>query len=105
MIAWLQDPWIWFGIGLVLLLAELMAPGYVLLSFSLGAFALALGLVGWSLGLGLVVPDPAGPQGLLVVLLAWMLFSGLAALLIWRLRPGRARGEEQEDVNDFRNRM
>jgi membrane protein implicated in regulation of membrane protease activity len=105
MTAWLQDPWIWVGAGLVLLLAELLVPGYVMLSFSLGAFGMALGLAAWSIGLGLVVPDPAGTGGALVLLLVWMLFSGLAALLIWRFRPGRAGGEEEDDVNDFRNRM
>ena len=46
---WLRDPWIWVGLGLVLLLAEIAVPGYVMLSFGLGAFLMALGLpaAGW----------------------------------------------------------
>ena len=96
---WLHDPWIWLGAGLVLLLAELVVPGYVMLSFALGAFAMALGLLGWAAALGPV------PGGVLAALLVWMLLSGLAALAIWRLRSGRREGGEEEDVNDFRNRM
>ena len=105
--AWLSDPWIWLGIGLALLLAEFVVSGYVLLSFSFGAFAMALALLVWSIGLGLVLPAPAGTGGLLALLVAWMLLSGLALALIWRFWRGRSRGPEgeDEDVNDFRNRL
>ncbi|MGM0584291.1 MAG: hypothetical protein ACQEUZ_06555 [Pseudomonadota bacterium] len=105
MIDWLSDPWVWVGVGLVLLLGELLAPGYILLSFSLGAFGMTLGLALWSIGPGLFLPEPSGTGGVLALLLAWMLLSGAAAFVIWRLRPGRADGEEEQDVNDFQNRM
>ncbi|SFH81532.1 hypothetical protein [Albimonas pacifica] len=105
--AWLSDPWIWLGLGLALLLAELVVSGYVLLSFSFGAFAMALALLVWRIGLGLVLPDPAGTGGLLALLVAWMLFSGLSLALIWRFWRGRSRGPkgEDDDVNEFRNRL
>ncbi|WP_339949289.1 hypothetical protein [uncultured Albimonas sp.] len=104
---WLSDPWIWLGIGLALLLAELLVSGYVLLSFSFGAFAMALGLIVWNVGLGLVLPAPAGIGGLLALLLTWMLFSGLALALIWRFWRGRSRGPDDpdDDVNEFRNSL
>ncbi|MAS45148.1 MAG: hypothetical protein CML46_09080 [Rhodobacteraceae bacterium] len=99
---WLRDPWIWVGLGLVLLLAEIAVPGYLMLSFGLGAFLMALGLpaAGW---LGLA-PDAAP---LLPLLLGWALASAVAAGLIWKFWRGRSRGTSgrDDDVNDFKNRL
>lgn len=105
---WLHDPWVWLGVALALLVLELVVSGYVLLSFSLGAFAMAAGFLALQLALGLSVPEPGGTGALLAVLLAWMLLSGVAALIIWRGWRGRSRGKgagSDEDVNEFSNRL
>lgn len=104
---WLHDPWIWLGAGLVLLLGELVVPGYVLLSFGFGAFGMAIGLLAWSLGPGLPSAEATGAADGLVMLVAWMLISGVALALIWRFWRGRSRGPAGpgDDVNDFSNRL
>ncbi len=104
--SWLLDPWVWLGGGLALLLLELVVSGYILLSFSLGAFAMAAGLLFWRLGLGAVLPDPEGSAAALLILLVWALLSGVAAWIVWRFWRGRSRGPaEGEDVNEFKNRL
>ncbi|MEC9434912.1 MAG: hypothetical protein VYD87_18570 [Pseudomonadota bacterium] len=102
LVDWLRDPWVWVGLGLALLLAEIAVPGYVMLSFGLGAFLVALGLpvAGWA---GVEVATAP----LLPLLLAWALASAVAAGLVWKFWRGRSRGTagRDEDVNEFENRL
>ncbi|MDF2232508.1 hypothetical protein P2H44_08085 [Albimonas sp. CAU 1670] len=101
--SWLVDPWIWLGLALALLLAELVVSGYVLLSFSVGAAIMTLGLGAWRL---LAAPDAGAPMGTLGLLIAWMVASAVALALIWRFWRGRSHGAgPDEDVNEFKNRL
>lgn len=84
--------WIWAGAGLVMLIVEIFAPGFVFLGFGLGALAVALllGLTPW-----LVTSLP-------VALLIFALCS-LVAWLVMRKLVGERKGQTKvwhTDIND-----
>ena len=58
MMLW-QEWWIWIVGGIILAVLEVIAPGYILLGFSIGAIAtgilLALGILGGSLPILILV--------------------------------------------------
>lgn len=64
-----QHWWIWMAAGVVLVILEMFAPGFVMLGFGIGAFAV-----------GLLFVMPGGVMGSLPVA---MLVFGLLSLIAW----------------------
>ncbi len=84
--------WIWAGAGIVLLIIEVFAPGFVFLGFGVGAIAVALIL---AIGGGLVTSLP-------VALLIFAVCS-LVAWLVMRKLAGERKGQIKiwdTDIND-----
>ncbi len=84
--------WIWAGAGIVLLIIEVFAPGFVFLGFGVGALAVALIL---AVGGGLIT-------SLSVALLVFAVCSLVAWLVIRRL-AGERKGQIKiwdTDIND-----
>ncbi len=87
-----QEWWIWAGAGIVLLIIEVFAPGFVFLGFGVGAIAVALIL---AIGGGLVASLP-------VALLIFAVCS-LVAWLVMRKLAGERKGQVKiwdTDIND-----
>ncbi|MGB3555640.1 MAG: hypothetical protein WBA25_13475 [Jannaschia sp.] len=91
--------WAWMSFGLVLVILEMIAPGFILLGFAIGA-----GLVGLGLLLGVLggLTALAGGYGFAVLVL---LFAALSLCAWLALRavfgpPGAKAQSFDEDVND-----
>lgn len=93
MSALLSVPWVWAALAVVLAIAEVLVPGYILLGFAVGAGAvavlLAVGVPGLAGSLPLTVLVFAG-----VSLLAW-----LAMRRFFGLRGGSVKTFDH-DIND-----
>ncbi len=90
---WLADPYVWAGLGVAFMVAELALPGFLMLGFGFGA----LGMAG-AAALGLL----AG-LGALPLALVWAGASLAAWLALSRLFGRRSRRAGGRDVNDFEN--
>ena len=92
MMLW-QEWWVWIVGGIVLAVLEVIAPGYVLLGFAVGAMItgglLALGVLGSSLPLIILVFA-------LSSLVAWLLLRK-----VFGLRKGQVKIWDK-DINDER---
>ena len=90
MMLW-QEWWVWVVGGIVLAVLEILAPGYVLLGFAIGAIAtgalLWFGVLGASLPVLLVVFA-------VVSLLTWLVFRK-----VFGLRRGQVK-IWHDDIND-----
>ncbi|WP_299938117.1 hypothetical protein [uncultured Pelagimonas sp.] len=87
-----QEWWIWAGAGIVLLIIEVFAPGFVFLGFGVGAIAVAVIL---AIGGGLVTSLP-------VALLIFAVCS-LVAWFVMRKLAGERKGQVKiwdTDIND-----
>ncbi len=90
MMLW-QEWWIWVVGGIVLAILEVMAPGYVLLGFAVGA--IVTGILLYSGALGASLP---------ILLLVFAVVS-LATWLVFRKVFGLRRGQVKiwkDDIND-----
>ena len=94
--AWIYDPWVWLSVGVVMMLGELLLPGFLLLGFGMAAVVVA--------GVALFLPVEASVNGALLLL---VLYTLIALVAWWALarRYGRTarRPEKGRDINDFRN--
>ena len=94
--SWLADPVAWVSGGILLMLIELLIPGFLMLGFGLGALGLALAL--W-----LSPPLAALPP--LALLAMWAALSLLTWLALSKCFGQRARRRSpKSDINDFENR-
>ena len=90
MSALLSLPWVWAAFAVVLAIAEVLIPGYILLGFAVGA-----GVVALLLGLGMAVSLPVMALVFAVVsLLAW-----LALRKVFGIRGGSVKTFDH-DIND-----
>lgn len=90
MSALLSLPWVWAALAVVLAIAEVLIPGYILLGFAVGA-----GVVALLLGLGMAVSLPVMALVFAVVsLLAW-----LALRKVFGIRGGSVKTFDH-DIND-----
>lgn len=97
----LFDPFVWIGIGVALLAAEMIVPGYVLLGFGIGAIMT---------GAGLFFLRPEAGTILVTDVLYLLVIYGLLALTSWwvlwrRLGQRSRRARRDHDINDFNNRL
>lgn len=92
------DPWIWVAVAAVLSTIEILAPGFLLLGFGIGAGIVAIGLFLFG---ALLRALPYAP---LMVFVIWAAFSVAAWLMLTRIfgRPSRRKRAER-DINDFDN--
>lgn len=82
--------WLWIAGGLILLIVEVLAPGFIALGLGLGAMVVGLTLA--------VVGLPSLP----VALLVWAIASLLAWIVVRRL-AGKRKGQVKiwkTDIND-----
>lgn len=82
--------WLWIAGGLILLIVEVLAPGFIALGLGLGAMVVGLMLA--------VVGLPSLP----VALLVWAIASLLAWIVVRRL-AGKRKGQVKiwkTDIND-----
>ena len=82
--------WLWFAGGLILLIAEVLLPGYVALGIGLGAFAVGAVLL------------LVGLDSLAVALVIWAVASVLAWVALRRW-AGERKGQVRiwtTDIND-----
>lgn len=89
-----MTPWLWFGIGLALIVSEFFVPGLVI-----GFFGAAALVVAAALGLGLIESLGASLGLWMVSALAMVL--GLRRLLIRYVPSDRVRRSIDEDVAAF----
>ena len=93
MSALLALPWVWAALAVVLAIAEVLVPGYILLGFALGAGAVA----------GLLAVGVPGLAGSLPVMALVFAVVSLAAWLglrkVFGLRGGSVRTFDH-DIND-----
>ncbi len=82
--------WVWICFALVLAIAEVLAPGFIFLGFSLGAVAVAI-----LLALGL----PFGPALLILIFAALSLIAWLALRRLFALPRGQVK-RFTDDIND-----
>jgi membrane protein implicated in regulation of membrane protease activity len=80
----IESVWLWVIAAVVLALAEVLLPGFVLLGFAIGAVAVAVGL--WLHVLG---------GSVAVMLLVWAVDSALAW---WLLKRFFGRHDEQPKI-------
>ena len=84
--------WIWAGAGIVLLIVEIFAPGFVFLGFGIGALAVA----------ALLALMPSLVSSVPVALLIFAVCS-LVAWLVMRKLAGERKGQVKvwdTDIND-----
>ncbi|KIT15385.1 NfeD family protein [Jannaschia aquimarina] len=91
--------WVWAVGSAVLIILEILAPGYVLLGFGIGAAVVALGLL---TGIFDALFPVTGQYGLTALLLIWGVASGIVWLVLRRIygAPGGSVKTFDEDVND-----
>ena len=87
---WWQLWWAWASFGLVLLILEVLAPGFIFLGFGIGALIVALlFLLGLGIGLALALVIFA-----VCALVAWLMLRRLFS------HPGRGPKIIRHDIND-----
>lgn len=91
------DPLVWLAVALLLMAAEALAAGFLLLGFGVGA-ALTAGAL-------LVAAErlQAFPQPFWALMTLWAGASLSAWLVLWLLFGRRSARGGGDDVNDFRN--
>ena len=92
------DPWLWLTIGVVFLIAELLIPGYFLLSFGLAAVFIAAG--------NAVVPNiflEGSALELSILIVIWTVLSLLIWLFLAKILVQTRKGTE--DINNFSARV
>lgn len=92
------DPWLWLTFGVIFLLAELLIPGYFLLSFGLSAIFIAAGTA--------VIPNVfvnGTTLELSILLVVWTLLSLFIWLFLAKIMV-QTRGDK-EDINNFQARV
>lgn len=91
--------WVWMLLGLVLAVLEMLAPGFILLGFAIGAGLIGLGLLTGVLG---ALTAASGPYGIAVLLVLFTVLSGLAWLALRAIfqKPGQEPKTFDHDIND-----
>ena len=88
----LEPGWIWAIAGIILLIAEILAPGFFLIF--IGAAAIATGIFTMLFGFGLV------PQ-----LILFVIYATLAVLIGKRMYAQKHGGDEEHSLNDPARRI
>lgn len=102
MIDVVSAPVFWLGLTMLMVILEVIVPGYLFLGFSIGAALIAL--------LVAVLPTgslPQIPNGDLLLVLCWAIFSMAAwyALREYFKRKKKRAGEDGKDINEFNHRV
>lgn len=91
--------WVWMLAGLVLVILEMLVPGFILLGFGIGAALVGIGLLTGVLG-GLTALAGSYGFATLLVLCALLSLASWIALRAAFGPPGAKAHTFDEDVND-----
>ncbi|MCV6586839.1 MAG: hypothetical protein OIF47_15005 [Marinibacterium sp.] len=82
--------WVWMAAGLILAIAEILAPGFIFLGFAIGAAGV---------GVLLLLGVSAGPAPLLLIFAVLSLLAWLALRRVFALPKGQVK-RVHHDIND-----